>query len=183
MNRRSFLQTAGSAAISTAASPRQPNVVFVLVDQWRAQAFGYTRDPNAHTPAIDSLASESVNFGHAVSGFPVCSPYRASLMTGQYAVKHGVVVNDVPMKPNGPTLGETFQKAGYETGYIGKWHIFGSPDGKCGRRLAFIPKESRFGFDYWKACECSHNYNRSLYYQADDPAERYWEGYDAIGQT
>jgi arylsulfatase A-like enzyme len=182
-NRRTFLQTVGSAVVAAAANQRRPNVVFVLADQWRAQAFGYTGDPNAYTPAIDKLASESVSFANAVSGFPVCSPYRASLMTGQYAVKHGLVVNDVSLKPNGPTLGETFRKAGYETAYIGKWHIYGSPDGKFGRRLAFIPKEARFGFDYWKACECTHNYNRSLYYDGNDPTERYWEGYDAIAQT
>lgn len=183
MNRRAFLATSGAAAIATAQSPRQPNVVFILTDQWRAQAFGYTGDPNAHTPTIDALASESVNFRNAVSGFPVCSPYRASLMTGQYAVKHGLVVNDVPLQPNGPTLGETFRKAGYETAYIGKWHIYGSPDGKFGRRLAFIPKESRFGFEYWKACECTHDYNRSLYYEGNDATQRYWDGYDAVAQT
>ena len=118
-----------------------------------------------------------------VSGFPVCSPYRGSLMTGQYAVKHGLVVNDVPLQPNGPTLGDTFRKAGYETAYIGKWHIYGSPDGKFGRRLAFIPKESRFGFEYWKACECTHDYSRSLYYEGNDPTQRYWDGYDAAAQT
>lgn len=182
MQRRAFLQTA-AASLMPAQTRRQPNIVFVLVDQWRAQAFGYTGDPNASTPAIDALAAESVNFRNAVSGFPVCSPYRASLMTGQYAVKHGLVVNDVHLQPNGPTLGETFQTAGYETAYIGKWHIYGSPDGKFGRRLAFIPKKFRFGFDYWKACECSHAYNKSLYYEGDDPTERYWEGYDAIAQT
>ncbi len=183
MHRRTFLQVAGAASVATAQEKKQPNVVFILVDQWRAQAFGYTGDPNAHTPHIDALARESINFRNAVSGFPVCSPYRASLLTGQYAVKNGMVVNDVHLKPNGPTLGESFRDAGYRTGYIGKWHVYGSPDGKFGRRLAYIPKEFRFGFDYWKACECSHNYNRSLYYDGDDPTERYWEGYDAIAQT
>jgi arylsulfatase A-like enzyme len=183
MKRRVFLQSACATILAQSQTRRQPNVVFVLVDQWRAQAFGYTGDPNAHTPAIDALASESVNFVNAVSGFPVCSPYRASLMTGQYAVKHGLVVNDVPLRPNAPTLGETFQKAGYETAYIGKWHIYGSPDGKFGRRLTFIPKASRFGFEYWKACECTHDYNRSLYYDGDDSSQRFWEGYDAIAQT
>jgi arylsulfatase A-like enzyme len=183
INRRTFLKTAGWTAVAAAADRRRPNILFALVDQWRAQAFGYTGDPNAQTPAIDALARESVNFRNAVSGFPVCSPYRASLMTGQYAVRHGLVVNDVPLKPTGPTLGSTFRTSGYDTGYIGKWHIYGSPDGTFGRRLDYIPKEARFGFDYWKACECTHAYNRSLYYAGDDPAERYWEGYDAVAQT
>ncbi|MFN0171188.1 MAG: sulfatase [Bryobacteraceae bacterium] len=183
MNRRVFLETAAAAPFASAQGRRPPNVVFVLADQWRAQAFGYAGDPNARTPAIDGLAAESVNFRNAVSGFPVCSPYRASLMTGQYAVNNGLVVNDVPLKPNGPTLAESFRKSGYETAYIGKWHLFGSPEGKAERRLSFVPKDARFGFDYWKACECTHNYNRSLYYEGDDRQARFWEGYDAVGQT
>lgn len=177
MLRRTMLQAAFAPAT------RRPNIVFILVDQWRAQAFGYRGDPNAHTPHIDALAKQSFEFTHAVSGFPVCSPYRASLMTGQYAVRHGLLVNDVELKPNGPTLGACFHQAGYATGYIGKWHIYGSPDGKAERRLTYIPPASRFGFEYWKVCECTHNYNRSLYYTGDDATPRYWDGYDAIAQT
>lgn len=177
ISRRSLLQ----AAVTRPA--QRPNIVFVLTDQWRAQAFGYRGDTNVRTPAIDALSRESFDFVNAVSGFPVCSPYRASLMTGQYAVNNGVVVNDVELKPKGPTLGESFRTNGYRTGYIGKWHIYGSPDGKAGRRLSFIPPSHRFGFDYWKVCECTHNYNRSLYYEGDDPTARYWNGYDAVAQT
>src|SRR5258706_7991723 len=181
MNRRSFLQSAGSALFAPAA--RRPNVVYILADQWRAQALGHRGDTNARTPAIDALARGSCSFSHAVSGFPVCSPYRASLMTGQYAARHGLVVNDVELRPNGPTVGDSFRKAGYATGYIGKWHIYGSRDGKYGRRLDYIPEASRFGFDYWKACECTHAYNKSLYYDGNDTSARYWDGYDAIDQT
>ncbi len=177
MNRRTFLQAAVAKPI------RRPNIVFVFADQWRAQAFGYRGDPNARTPAVDALAKESFEFVNAVSGLPVCSPYRASLMTGQYAVRHGLVVNDVELRPNGPTLGESFRKAGYETAYIGKWHIYGSPGGQAERRLGFVPEASRLGFDYWKGCECTHNYNRSLYYAGNDSNARYWDGYDAIAQT
>ena len=177
MNRRIFLQAALQQRV------RRPNVVFVLVDQWRAQAFGYRDDPNARTPVIDALSRESFDFVNAVSGFPVCSPYRGSLMTGQYAARHGLVVNDVELKPTGATLGGSFRQAGYATGYIGKWHIYGSPEGQAERRLTYIPESSRFGFDYWKVCECTHNYNRSLYYEGNDPTPRYWDGYDGVAQT
>lgn len=177
VNRRVFLQAALQKPL------RRPNVVFILVDQWRAQAFGYRGDPNAQTPVIDALSRESFDFVNAVSGLPVCSPYRGSLMTGQYAARHGLVVNDVELKPGGATLGSSFQKAGYATGYIGKWHLYGSPGGQAERRLTYIPESSRFGFDYWKVCECTHNYNRSLYYEGNDPAPRYWDGYDGIAQT
>ena len=177
MNRRVFLQAALQQRV------RRPNVVFVLADQWRAQAFGYRGDPNARTPVIDALSRESFDFVNAVSGLPVCSPYRGSLMTGQYAARHGLVVNDVELRPTGATLGGSFRKAGYATGYIGKWHIYGSPAGEAERRLTYIPEGSRFGFDYWKVCECTHNYNRSLYYEGSDPTPRYWDGYDGVAQT
>jgi len=80
---------------------KHPNVVFVFADQWRAQATGHAGDPNVFTPHLDALARESVTFTQAVSGCPVCAPYRASLMTGQSAVTHGVFLNDVALRTNG----------------------------------------------------------------------------------
>ena len=77
-------------------------------------------------------------------------------MTGQYPLTNGVFINDVPLAPKGATLGEAFQRAGYHTGYIGKWHLYGSPDGHYGRRLSYIPPDKRFGFEYWKACRSVH---------------------------
>jgi arylsulfatase A-like enzyme len=174
---------ASSAAVLSGAKRRPPNVLFVIADEWRAQAASWNGDRNVETPALDRFARESVRFDNAVSNLPVCCPARASIMTGQYPLTHGVFINDVELKPNGTTLGEAFQKAGYRTGYIGKWHLYGSPDGNYGRRLAPVPKEKRFGFEYWKACECTHDYNRSLYYDGDDPTPRYWPGYDAFAQT
>ncbi|MFW6303212.1 MAG: sulfatase [Candidatus Sumerlaeota bacterium] len=155
----------------------KPHIVFVFGDQWRGQAVGYAGDPNVKTPNIDKLAERSVNFYRAVSGCPVCSPYRASLMTGQFPLTHGVFVNDVPLEPKGKTFAECFKDAGYDTAYIGKWHI--NDHG----RTAYIPPERRRGFDYWKVLECTHNYNESCYYANDDPTKRLWEGYDAIAQT
>ena len=184
--RRQFLATlAGSAATPAilAQRARRPNVLFILADEWRAQSTGYSGDANVRTPVLDRLAAQSVSFDTAVSGTPVCCPYRASLLTGQYPLTHGVFVNDVELKPRGLTMGDAFQRAGYRTGWIGKWHVYGSPDGAYGRRLAYIPPEKRFGFEYWKACECTHEYNRSLYYDGDDPTPKYWPGYDAAAQT
>jgi arylsulfatase A-like enzyme len=162
---------------------RKPNVVFVLCDQWRGQALGYAGDINAHTPTLDRLARESINFTQAISSLPLCCPGRASLMTGQYPLTNGVFINDVPLQPKAVTLGEAFKRAGYRTGYIGKWHLFGSPDGHYGRRAAYIPPDHRFGFDYWKANECEHDYNHSRYYAGNDETPRYWPGYDAIAET
>lgn len=156
---------------------KKPNIVFVFADQWRAQAFGYAGDPNVKTPHFDALAAESVNFSQAVSSCPVCTPYRASLLTGQRPLTHGLFVNDVSIDPNGNAFGDVFKRAGYDTGYIGKWHINGHG------REKYIPPERRLGFDYWKVLECTHDYNHSMYYAGDSDEPLYWEGYDAQAQT
>lgn len=174
--RRLAAALAGLLSASGAWAADGPNVLLVFPDQWRAQAFGYAGDPNVRTPHLDALERESINCVNAVSGVPVCCPMRATLMTGQRPLTHGVFLNDVPLKPQGETLGQAMANAGYDTGYIGKWHL--NDHG----RSAFIPRERRFGFDYWKVLECTHNYNHSFYY-ADGPEKLLWEGYDAIAQT
>ena len=187
--RRDFIRAAGltvgaasihgllHAAETRARKTTGPNVVFVLADQWRRQAAGYSGDPNALTPNLDKLAARSVNLTNAVSTCPVCSPYRASLLTGQYPLTHGVFLNDVCLSPKGATLAEAYAHAGYDTAYIGKWHLDGHG------RASYIPRERRHGFDYWKVLECTHNYNRSFYYAADSKTRLTWSGYDVRAQT
>lgn len=158
------------------AADRPPNILLVIADQWRSQAFGFAGDPNVKTPNLDRLEKECVNFTQAVSGMPVCSPTRASLLTGQRPLTHGIFINDVPLRPDAVTIAKVLKGAGYDTGCIGKWHVDGHG------RTSFIPAERRQGFDYWKVLECTHAYNNSPYY-ADGPEKLKWEGYDAIAQT
>jgi arylsulfatase A-like enzyme len=176
--RRSILTAAFLAGLfpwQSYASER-PNILLILADQWRAQAFSHAGDPNVQTPHIDALQKYGVRLVNAVSGVPVCSPARASLLTGQRVLSHGVFLNDVPLSPNSLTLAKVLGRAGYDTGYIGKWHLNG--DG----RSVFVPRERRQGFEYWKALECTHNYNDSAYY-ADGEEKLRWGGYDAAAQT
>lgn len=188
-NRREFLKTAtlstlifmtGGCLKSISRQPtKRPNIVFVFGDQWRQQATGYAGDPNLQgkTPNLDKLAAESVNLSNAVSTCPVCTPYRASLLTGQYSLTHGLFLNDAPLRNEAITIAEVCKVAGYDTAYVGKWHI------NAGGRSKYIPQDRRQGFDYWKVLECTHNYNDSYYYNGDDPIKRKWEGYDAIAQS
>ncbi len=161
---------------SLAAGTTRPNVIFVLADQWRAQATGYAGDPNVKTPNLDAMEKVSVNFTNAVSSNPVCSPCRASILTGQRSTKHGIFINDAHLSDDAVTLPKILAQNGYDTALIGKWHLNGRG------RLSFIPPENRQGFKYWKACECTHAYNHSIYF-ANNPAPMEWDGYDAIAQT
>jgi arylsulfatase A-like enzyme len=155
---------------------KKPNVVFIFADEWRAQDLGYMGNADVKTPHIDKLANQSVNVRNAIAGASVCSPWRASLLTGQYPLTNGVFVNDVLLNPEAETIGKVFKAGGYETGYIGKWHLDGHG------RENFIPKERRQGFDYWKVLECTHNYYESWYWNNEDEKKK-WDGYDAYAQT
>lgn len=185
MKRRTFIGAGGAAAGLAAVGGcngfpkvgKRPNVVFVLTDQWRASAVGCAGNPDIQTPNLDRLAAESFNFKNAVSCCPVCSPARASLITGQYPLSHGVFVNDVCLQHRVPSVADCFNDVGYRTGWIGKWHLDGHG------RSSYIPPERRQGFQYWKALECTHNYQHSTYYDNNDPEIKEWAGYDVFEQT
>ena len=158
---------------------KKPNIIFVLADQWRAQATGYNGDPNliGKTPNLDRMASQSVNFKNAISVTPVCTPYRAALLTGKYPTTTGMIFNDIHLPEEAVTMAELFKGYGYKTGYIGKWHLDGMG------RSAFTPPERRQGFEYWKALECSHEYNNLIYYEGNSEEKKYWEGYGPYAET
>ncbi len=168
---------ASAAETSARPGPRRPNIVFLLADQWRAMATGYAGDVNVKTPHLDRLAAESLRFCNAVSVCPVCTPYRAALMTGRYPTSTGMFLNDAYLPPRERCLAEVLKEAGYATAYIGKWHLDGHG------RQAYIPPERRRGWDYWKAAECDHNYNHSHYYTGSSSEKRFWPGYDAFAET
>ncbi len=158
---------------------KKPNIVFVLADQWRAQATGYNGDPNliGKTPNLDQLAAKGVNFKNAISVTPVCTPFRAAFLTGQYPTTTGMIFNDLHLPEESVTLAELFKDSGYNTGYIGKWHLDGMG------RFDYTPPERRQGFDYWKALECSHDYNNLIYYEGNDSIKKKWEGYGPYAET
>ena len=184
MNRRHFLATSATALAAAPEGPAQassstqrPNIVYLFSDQWRAMDHGYMGNADVRTPNIDLLADQSVNFTNAVSGIPVCCPHRACLLTGQYPLTHGLFLNDLRLNTEATSFAQALSKAGYDTGYIGKWHIDGTG------RSAYIPPERRQGFDYWKALECTHNYNKSRYFDKAGKEPSQWDGYDAYAQT
>jgi arylsulfatase A-like enzyme len=165
------------AFITFSCNKEKPNVVFILTDQWRASAFGYAGDRVVKTPNIDQLANESVNFVNAVSVCPVSSPFRASLITGRYPTSTGMFLNDIYLPSEEICMAEIFRSAGYNTAYIGKWHLDGH-----GREENVDP-ERRQEFEYWKGNECSHDYNRMPYYENDVPVKKYRKGYSPFAES
>lgn len=105
----------------TDAKPR--NVIFILVDDMRHDVMGFVGHPFVKTPRIDELAREGVHFKNAFVTTSLCSPSRASILTGQYMHKHGVVDNNNPIPPGTVFFPQLLKEIGYSTAFIGKWHM------------------------------------------------------------
>ncbi|HYO81617.1 MAG TPA: sulfatase [Bryobacteraceae bacterium] len=155
MDRRAFLGSlAGSrmAAGQPVASHPRPNVIWLIGDQHRGQALSCMSDPNVHTPNVDAMAHMGVNFTHAVSGFPLCCPFRGSMLTGRYP-HHCVPGHEYPLPDGQPTLTQPLKVAGYRTAYFGKWHLAGFKERTSRAALHITDPAKRGGFDTWVGYE------------------------------
>ena len=146
---------------------KKPNIVFVFADQLRYQSCGFSGDNNAITPSLDKFAEESMNLTQAVSSMPVCSAFRASLLTGKYTTSTGMVINELRMNTNHKSIAHCLTEAGYNTGYIGKWHLYANQLGNHENvNNSHIPVgANRLGFDgYWAAYNFHHTYYGTYYH-------------------
>lgn len=176
LTRRNLLGGWGAAGLAMAgarsgeaAKAALPNIVFVFSDQQRNASWPGGGEAQAITPNTDRLAREGAVFTHCISNYPLCSPYRASLLTGRYPQATTITYN-VPQAPtehetgaaaNGlptteVTIADVLKKAGYATGYVGKWHLYPYSEYPFSKQGKLVPPgPHRHGFDYWRV---SHNY-------------------------
>lgn len=117
--------------------PQRPNVLFIFTDEHARSAFSAFPNRWLHTPNVDALAGAGVHFHHSYCTAPVCSPSRASLVTGRMPHNTGVTVNNLHVAPGVPSMAHVFRDAGYDAAWTGKWHI---PD-------SYPPEMDLFGFE------------------------------------
>ncbi len=141
---------------------KKTNVLWIFSDQHRACSMGFRGDENVKTPNIDSLAEQGTSFDRAYSSCPICSPFRASLMTSKHIHEHGVVSLHVPLI-NQKTIAETMQENGFHTGYLGKWHISGGA-----APSHFVSGYFRQGFDDFIGWENSNRLFETAYFKSTD---------------
>jgi arylsulfatase A-like enzyme len=214
MDRRAFLQLAaagtatmavpGCGGLGTRTETRtetKPNVLFVFDDQLRADVCGVYGGRNITTPNIDRLAGEGVVFTNSVSSCPLCTPYRGMLQTGRYPTHSGIVMNFLEANhvANPHCLADVFGAAGYETGFIGKWHLSSGwrreeglyePDdaavaayqNKNPETEHVAPGPGRLGYGHWQAYNFLCNYNNYYHYE-NEPTKIYSGRYETDTQT
>lgn len=118
----------------------KPNVIVFFTDQQRADTTGVHGNPMELTENFDRMAIAGTHCYNAFTCQPVCLPARIALQTGKYASQLHTYSNNSKLPDDALTLGHYFQKAGYHTGYIGKWHM---------AKENPVPPENRTGYDYW----------------------------------
>lgn len=141
-------EAAGGSTVNTAPAAR-PNVLMICADQFRADFVGANHEnPSVRTPHIDAMSKRGANFRQCMSNQPLCSPSRASFLTGRYATETGVWRLDLELDHAIPTIATMFRQNGYTANFIGKWHVSQSEgvDGKSYQGW-IPPGPSRGGFD------------------------------------
>ena len=143
--------------------PNRPNILFYFSDQQRPDTIGCYGQRLPVTPRLDALAAEGVRFSRAFSPQPVCGPCRAIFQTGRYATDTGCFRNDILLPRGIKTLANYMEEAGYETAYVGKWHL-ASQNGAADHRTVAVPREYRGGYSgFWRAADVleftSHGYD------------------------
>jgi arylsulfatase A-like enzyme len=185
LNRREFLALAAATTVAASANgcrrPERrvgpPNLLFVMADQWRYSAFGHASTQPVATPQLDRFAATSVRCSRAYAANPVCSPSRASVMTGRLAHQHGVIANELTLPPSERGMAEGFREAGYATHYVGKWHLDG-PD-----KPGFVaPGWRRRGFETLEGFNRGHTYERFQFYTNEGELVQR-EGFEPTFQT
>ncbi|WP_156285906.1 sulfatase family protein [Oceanivirga salmonicida] len=161
---------------------KRKNLIFLFADQWRRDSIGFMSGDEVITPNIDAFSKESMVFLNAVSTGPLCSPSRASILTGTYPLTHGVWtnckkgLNDVWLKDESVTITDILKENKYYIGYIGKWHLDNPEENVCpkpksGARNwdAYTPPGSkRHGVDYWYSYGAYDNHFNPHYWENSD---------------
>jgi len=207
IDRRTFLKIAavGTAALGIPgcrkpAPAKKPNILFVFDDQLRADVCGVYGGRNITTPHIDRLASQGAAFSNSISSCPLCTPYRGMLQTGRYPTHSGILMNFVEASQiqNPHCMANIFGAAGYDTGFIGKWHLSSGwrrEEGLYGPNEAAVkayreknpeteyvaPGPGRLGYKHWQAFNFHVAFNDYYYYE-DEPKRLYSGRYETDTQ-
>lgn len=140
-----------------------PNILFVLADQLGARWLPTYGHPLVETPHLERFAAESAVFERAITTSPVCTPYRGCLLSGKYPSQTGVLENGQAFPRGVKSLADHLNDSGYQTHYVGKWHLSGAP-----QQNRWVPPTQRAGFQHFIGWESHHVDHHAGLIWADD---------------
>ncbi|MGF1680329.1 sulfatase family protein [Photobacterium minamisatsumaniensis] len=191
----SSVQSSLATAESEGPQKKKPNLLIVFPDEMRTQSLGFMNQDRSDTPNINRFAKQGVFLRQAVSNFPLCTPFRGMLMTGQYPYRNGIQGNShtampgnfggkdfgIELKKSTVTWSDILKRNGYNMGYIGKWHL-DTPE------APFVPSynnpmegrywndwtapDRRHGFDFWYAYGTYDLHMKPIYWTNDTPRDK-----------
>ncbi len=167
---------------------KKTNILVIVADQLRRDALEVYGDPNISTPNIDTLAEHGVRFNNACSTYPLCVPFRYTLMTGQYAHRCMIPALGWRMSPAERTMADEFNDAGYQTAYFGKWHLYGGQVDIPGYSAEEegskpVPSSHQGRWQYWRGFDLRNSFFDTNYFIDDDPTPHKINGYQTDGLT
>ncbi|WP_231569032.1 sulfatase-like hydrolase/transferase [Photobacterium gaetbulicola] len=187
--------TGNQPVVTAKNESKKPNLLIIFPDEFRTQSLGFMNQDRSLTPYLDKFAKQSVVLDQAVSNFPLCTPFRGMLMTGQYPYRNGIQGNShtampgnfggkdfgIELKKNTLTWSDIMKKQGYSMGYIGKWHL-DAPE------APFVPSynnpmegrywndwtapDRRHGFDFWYSYGTYDLHMNPIYWTNDTPRDK-----------
>ena len=161
--------------------PTQPNLLFILADQLRAASLPIYGEDQIRTPNLDRLAREGTVLTNTIATCPLCTPYRAMLLTGRHPQTTGHIHNSIRTRHSEISIADALAHQGYRTGWIGKWHLH---TGNWPSNWApdWVPAgRDRLGFQYWRAYNMHMNYfDGFVQIGEEDWAYETWDDYETL---
>lgn len=188
MDRREFVVKGLAVPVSSALSAsmhaasrkpsRRPNLLFVFSDEHRRCSMPGEKYSEVIAPTFARFAKEGMTMNQCISNYPVCSPYRGILMSGRWPYQSGIIDNALQLPPACGSIGEAFRSAGYETSYVGKWHLSTADKN-------FIPAgPGRQGFEDWHVwANTNPHFDKSFTFDPNTGTRIQPKGYNATLMT
>lgn len=164
------------------------NIILILADQLRASSLSHASRFGANTPNIDRMAEEGFRFTNSVSVYPICVPARFSMFQGSYPHSRFIPGIEWRISPAERTVAHDVNEAGYQSCYIGKWHLYGGHGvlpGHTARKAnrTAVPRAFQGGFTHWRGFDVANAPFDTCYFVDDDPEPKRLNGFQTDGLT
>ncbi len=187
MDRRNFVKASVAATVAATvplaseaqAAPARKNVLYVFGDEHRWCSMPGQPHANVVAPTFDAFARQNFVMQNCISNYPLCTPYRGILLSGRWPQQTGLMRNgpDMALPASEHGLGTAFKEAGYNTAYVGKWHLYN------GENHFVPPGPLRFGFDYWRVWGHTNKHFDDFTWDSQTGQRQEYPGWAPIAMT